>query len=123
MQHDLVEVLRDPLRFMAAKGRNILRDPWAIPGKTLNYAKYDLVRVVNEAFDVLRMSESALERLIARCVGVPASRFFRLRRGVTFRLHRDRGVVLGTYQSPILMQWAKPEGGVRRLRATLVRFR
>ena len=31
MQHDLAEVLREPFRFMAAKGRNMLRDPGKIP--------------------------------------------------------------------------------------------
>ena len=44
MRHDLIEVLKDPLRFAAIKGAHMLDDPRAIPGKTLNYAKYDLVR-------------------------------------------------------------------------------
>ena len=38
MQHDLIEVLRDPLKFAALKGRHMLDDPLAIPSKTLNYA-------------------------------------------------------------------------------------
>ncbi len=40
MQNDLVDVLRDPLRFAKIKGRNMMNDPLSIPGKTLNYAKY-----------------------------------------------------------------------------------
>ena len=39
MRHDLSEVLRDPLRFMAEKAGHILGNPRAIPAKTLDYAK------------------------------------------------------------------------------------
>ncbi|HVS01461.1 MAG TPA: hypothetical protein VMT16_01715 [Thermoanaerobaculia bacterium] len=123
MQHDLVEVLRDPLRFAAEKGRNMLRHPLAIPGKTLNYAKYDLVHVFNEAMDALKMSESAVEKLLSRVLAVPAARFLRLKRSVSLRVSgRDpRGpVVCGTYQSPILVQWRPAAAGQRTLRATLV---
>lgn len=125
MQHDLTEVLRDPLRFMALKGKNMLRDPWAIPGKTLNYAKYDLVKVFNEAMDHLGIGESALERWLSRFLAYPASRFLRLKRSVSFLVSAaspEGPVVFGTYQSPILVQWRRPEGSQRTLRATLVRF-
>jgi hypothetical protein len=125
MQHDLTVVLRDPLRFMAAKGRNMLRDPWAIPGKTLSYAKYDLVKVFNEAMDHLGIGESALERWLSRFLALPASRFLRLKRSVSLLVSaasRTGPVVFGTYQSPILIQWRRPEGQQRTLRATLVRF-
>ena len=44
MQNDLVDVLRDPLRFAKLKARNALNDPFAVPGKTLNYAKFDAVQ-------------------------------------------------------------------------------
>src|SRR4029079_7162605 len=40
MRHDLSEVLRDPLRFMAEKAGHMLGNPRAIPAKTLDYAKY-----------------------------------------------------------------------------------
>ena len=126
MQHDLAEVLRDPLRFVAERGRNMLRDPWAIPGKTLNYAKYDLVHLFNEAMDHLRISESALERLLSRFIAVPAARFLRLKRSVSLPVSAASGrggLLYGTYQSPILVQWRKAEDHHRRLRVTLVRFR
>ena len=42
MRHDLVEVLKDPLKFAAQRGRHMIDDPLAIPTKTINYAKYDL---------------------------------------------------------------------------------
>jgi thiamine phosphate synthase YjbQ (UPF0047 family) len=126
MQHDLAEVLRDPLRFVAARGRNMLRDPWTIPGKTLNYAKYDLVHLFNEAMDHLRISESALERVLSRFIALPASRFLRLKRAVSVPVSAENGrggLLYGTYQSPILVQWRKAESHQRRLRVTLVRFR
>lgn len=126
MQHDLAEVLRDPLRFVAARGRSMLRDPRAIPGKTLNYAKYDLVHVFNEAMDHLGISESALERLLSRFIAVPARRFLRLKRSVSLPVSAASGrggLLYGQYQSPILVQWSKAEDHRRRLRVTLVRFR
>ena len=41
MRRDLMEVLDNPMRFMAKKGYHMLRDPRAIPGKAKNYAKYE----------------------------------------------------------------------------------
>jgi thiamine phosphate synthase YjbQ (UPF0047 family) len=126
MQHDLAEVLRDPLRFVAARGRNMLRDPWAIPGKTLNYAKYDLVHLFNEAMDHLRISESALERVLSRFIALPASRFLRLKRSISLPVSAENGrggLLYGTYQSPILVQWRKADDQQRRVRVSLVRFR
>jgi hypothetical protein len=126
MQHDLAEVLRQPLRFMAAKGRNMLRDPWEIPTKTLDYAKYDLVHLFNEAMDRLRISESSLERLLSRFLALPAARFLRMKRSLRLPVSgssgRD-GLLYGTYQSPILVQWSKAERQQRRVSVSLVRFR
>ncbi|HWV94279.1 MAG TPA: hypothetical protein VNZ24_08165, partial [Vicinamibacterales bacterium] len=47
MRHDLAEVLRNPLRFVAEKSRHALANPFAVPARTLDYAKYDFVRVLN----------------------------------------------------------------------------
>jgi hypothetical protein len=127
MQHDLRDVLRDPLRFMSEKGRNVLRDPRAVPRKTLTYAQYDLVHVLNELMDAVGASESILERLLARLIALPASRLLGPRRAVSLMVSQrgaDVGaIVKGTYQSPILMQWRKPARGSRRLAASLVEFR
>lgn len=128
MQHDLAEVLGDPLRYMAEKGRDMLRDPRAIPSKTMNYAKYDVVQVLNEVMDLLGLSESLVERIVNRILAVPASRFLRMKRTISLPvIDRDtpgRGaIVRGTYQSPILVQWRKAEGRARRLAVRVVRFR
>lgn len=130
MRHDLAEVLKDPLRHVANRGRSALRNPLAIPGKTLRYASYDFVQVLNELFDQIGASDSLLERLVARALSFPANRFphfLRLKRAVSL-LVTDGGdgagtLVQGTYQSPILVQWRKADGGRRRVVATLSRFR
>lgn len=126
MQHDLAEVLRNPLKFAALKGRHILDDPLAIPSKTINYAKYDVVRVLNSILEAFGAHESLVERLVAKVMAVPARRFLRSRR-VSF-LASDQAaegrarVVRGTYQSPILVQWRTPERRVRRVEISLVRL-
>ena len=109
MRHDLVEVLKDPLRFAAQRGRHMIDDPLAIPTKTLNYAKYDFPRLLNSLMDALRWDQSVLERTMAKLMAVPARRLLRSRR-VTFLAAHDEALgrpllVRGTYQSPILVQW------------------
>jgi thiamine phosphate synthase YjbQ (UPF0047 family) len=127
MRHDLSEVLRDPLRFMAEKAGHILGNPRAIPAKTLDYAKYDLVRVFNRLLDAVGLSESMLETVLAQAIAMPAARFLRMKRSVSL-LVSDRqspgagAIVEGTYQSPILVQWHRGARRVRALDVTLTRF-
>lgn len=127
MREDLMEVLRNPMRFMAQKGYNMLRDPRAIPEKAKNYAKYDLVRAVNKFIDKTGLNESVVERVLDKFLSVPASRFLRMKRGVSLLVSdardSDTGEILtGTYQSPILVQWRKSEEQTRRLAITFVRY-
>jgi hypothetical protein len=120
-------VLRNPVRFMLEKSRHALKDPRRIPGKTLSYAKYDLVRALNQLVEALGLSESRVERMIARAMAVPAERFLRMKRSVSL-LISDRhtpghgAIVEGTYQSPILVQWHQAPGRTRHLDVTLDRF-
>lgn len=123
MRHDLVEVLRDPLRFAAERGRHMIDDPFSIPSKTINYAKYDVPRLLNSLMDALHWDHSVLERAIAKVMSVPARRLLRSRR-VTFLASHDDALgrptlVRGTYQSPILVQWQRPEGQGRRVEITV----
>ena len=128
MQHDLAEVLRDPLRFMAEKSRHLLADPRAIPNKTIGYAKYDMVRVFNELVDALGLSDSVVEKLLARFFGAPARRFLRMKRSVSL-LVSDRdstgqgSLTQGPFQSPILVQWCRADRRQRHVDVTLTRFR
>jgi hypothetical protein len=124
MQHDLREVLQNPFKFAAQKGRHMLDDPLAIPGKTINYARYDVVRVLNLLIEAFGVQESVVERLIAKLMAAPARRFLRTRR-ISFLAsdHAQEGqarVVRGTYQSPILVQWQGAEGLSRGLEISLV---
>lgn len=127
MRHDLSEVLRDPLRFMAEKAGHMLGNPRAIPAKTLDYAKYDLVRVFNQLLDAVGLHESMVESVLARAIAMPASRFLRMKRSVSLfvsdRHSVDRGTIVeGTYQSPILVQWHRGNRQARVLDVTLTRF-
>jgi hypothetical protein len=126
MRHDLSEVLRDPLRFMAEKAGHMLGNPLAIPARTLDYAKYDLVRVFNQLLDALGLHESMVESVLARAIAMPASRFLRMKRSVSLFVsdrQNDRGAIVeGTYQSPILVQWHRGQRQSRVLDVTLTRF-
>lgn len=128
MQHDLVDVLRDPIRFMAQKGRNMIKDPGAIKEKAKDYMKYDLVHVVNEFIDAMGLSETLVERIIDKFFQVPAHRFLRMKRSVSMIVSdgsngSESHIVSGTYQSPILVQWKRrDERRERILEATFTRF-
>ena len=127
MRHDLSDVLRDPLRFMAEKAGHMLGNPRAIPAKTLDYAKYDLVRVFNGLVDALGLRESMVEAVLSQAIAMPAARFLRMKRSVSLlvsdREIAGRGAIIeGTYQSPILVQWHRGGCSSRTLDLTLTRF-
>jgi thiamine phosphate synthase YjbQ (UPF0047 family) len=123
MKYDLAEVLRNPLRFAAEKYRHAIANPRAVPAKTLGYAKYDLVRVLNQGLDTFRLRGSIVEKVMARTLAVPAARFFRMRRSVSLLVSAcetgDPGIVEGTYQSPILVQWQHAPRQARVLNVSL----
>jgi hypothetical protein len=124
MRHDLVEVLKDPLQFAAQRGRHMIEDPLSIPTKTINYAKYDVPRLLNSLVDALGWDHSVLERVMAKLMSLPASRLLRSRR-VTFLAAHDEGLgrprlVRGTYQSPILVQWQPADERSRTVEITVV---
>ena len=127
MKHDLAEVLRDPLRYVAEKGRHALANPRAVPAKTLGYAKYDFVRVLNQSLDTLGLRGSIIEKVLAHTLAVPAARFFRMRRSVSLlvseREDGSPGIVEGMYQSPILVQWQHAPARARVLNVSLTQIR
>ena len=126
MKYDLAEVLRNPLRFVAEKSRHALANPRAVPAKTLGYAKYDLVRVLNQGLDTLGLRGSLVEKVLARTLAVPAARFFRMRRSVSLLVSEFDGqprIVEGTYQSPILVQWQHAPRQSRVLNVSLTELR
>jgi len=127
MRHDLMHVLHNPLKFMAEKGRHAWADPRSIPAKTLDYAKYDLVRAMNKLVDALGLNESVIERALARAMAVPAERFLRFKRTVNLLVSDTQSpgrgtIVQGTYQSPILVQWDHASNQARTVDITLARL-
>lgn len=127
MKYDLADVLRNPVRFAAEKYRHAVANPRAVPGKALGYAKYDFVRVMNMGLDTLGLRGSLIEKVIARTMAVPAARFFRMRRSVSLlvseRPDGTTGLLEGTYQSPILVQWQRAPREARSLNITLSEIR
>ena len=124
MQHDLAEVLKDPLRFARLKAHHLIEDPFAVPGKALSYARYDVVRVLNSLMEAFRVHESVVERLLAKLMALPARRFLRTRK-VSFLASDATGdgraqLVRGRYQSPILVQWGPAVSQARALEVSLV---
>jgi hypothetical protein len=105
----------------------MIDDPLAIPSKTINYAKYDVPRLLNSLLDALHWDQSVLERLVAKAMAVPARRLLRSRR-VTFLASDEAAggcarMVRGTYQSPILVQWRPPDDRSRKLDVGIVSLR
>jgi thiamine phosphate synthase YjbQ (UPF0047 family) len=123
MKYDLAEVLRNPLRFVAEKYRHAIANPRAVPAKTLGYAKYDLVRLLNQSLDTLGLRGSIVEKIMARTLAVPAARFFRMRRSVSLLVsdcqNGTPAIIEGTYQSPILVQWQNAPRQARVLNVSL----
>lgn len=127
MRHDLADVLRNPLRFAAEKARHAWNSPRTVPHKAIDYAKYDLVRALNQLVDALGLGASRIEQLLASALAVPAARFLRMKRSVDLLVSDShipgRGAVVeGTYQTPILVQWRGDRRGVRVVDVTLTRF-
>ena len=127
MTHDLPEVLRNPIKFMGAKGKYLLQNPQIIPSRTREYAKYDLVHIFNEIMDTFRFSETTIEKILTRFLALRAERFLQVRNSISL-LVSNKGcntpakVVQGTYQSPILVQWKKSSNGSRRVILRVTRF-
>lgn len=126
MRYDLTEVLRNPLKFMAMQGKHMLLDPLAIPSKTIDYAKYDLVQVFNELMDAFKISSSVLEKILAKFIAFPAERFLRMKREISLYISNNGSakprVIHGTYQSPVLVQWKQASGNTRYLDVTIREF-
>ncbi|MEZ4698986.1 MAG: hypothetical protein R2834_01550 [Rhodothermales bacterium] len=127
MQYDLAEILHNPMRFVAQKGWHMLKDPRAVPNKMLNYAKYDLVHVVNRTLDRLGLSTSLFGRGIQKVLAAQAARALQMKRSVRFLVadreqNQQPAIIHGTYQSPILIQWNRKHDRQRRLVATVMAF-
>ncbi|MCW8985057.1 MAG: hypothetical protein OQK55_06915, partial [Thermoanaerobaculales bacterium] len=113
-------------RFMARQGRRMLRDPLALPTKSLSYARYDVVRIIHRLMDATGLSDSAFEELLSRLMALPAERRLRFKRSLSMPVRSDEQgrshIVTGRYQTPIMIQWAAAPGRSRGIRLRLTRF-
>lgn len=126
MKHDLHEVIRDPLRFMAEKGKHAFQSPGQVISKLRGYARYDLVRMVQKMIDEFGIKDSFLEDAIYFFMAYPASKRLSMKRSLSLLVREDEGVgqiVQGRYQSPILIQWSRASGDRRTLHAFFTSFR
>ncbi|MCK4560301.1 MAG: hypothetical protein KAV45_10980 [Calditrichia bacterium] len=128
MTHDLVQVLRNPMKFMGEKGKYLLQHPSKIPTRTKEYAKYDFVQIFNELMDSFGMSQSVFEKLLARVIALPAEKFLSLKRNISFLISNNGSndttkIVQGRYQSPILVQWKESPSASRALTLTITRYK
>ncbi|HSE83134.1 MAG TPA: hypothetical protein VLB01_01135 [Thermodesulfobacteriota bacterium] len=126
MRNDLPEAMHDPLRYIVRHGRELLKNPASIPGKTRSYAIYDLIHLYNELMDNVPGSFSIVDKLLSY-LSAPASRIFRLKSHISLLVSDTVAVghgriVQGTYQSPILVQYRKDDKEVRCLEITLWNF-
>ena len=127
MRHDLTDVLREPFRFAAEKARHVWNDPRAVPRKARAYARYDLVRALNQLVDILGLPTSRVEQWVARALAVPAERLFGVKRSIDLLVSdanpTGRAVIVeGTYQSPILIHWRAAACRARTVDVSLTRF-
>jgi hypothetical protein len=128
MTHDLVQILKNPMKFMGEKGKYILQHPGKIPTRTKEYAKYDFVQIFNELMDSFGMSQSVFEKLLARVIALPAEKFLSVKRNISFLISNNRSndvakIVQGRYQSPILVQWKESPNTSRTLTLTITRYK
>jgi hypothetical protein len=103
----------------------MLRNPRAVPTKSLGYARYDIVRIINRMLDAAGLSDSPFERVLARLMSLPAERRLRFKRSLSMPVAARCGsphIVTGRYQTPILIQWAPARGQTRRVNIRLTRF-
>jgi len=126
MKHDLHEVIRDPLRFMAEKSKHAFQRPGLVLSKLRGYAHYDMVRIIQKFIDELGLKESFFEEMLYFFMAYPASRRLSMKRSLSLLVREEEGIcriVQGKYQSPILIQWNRAANDRRILNASFTSFR
>ena len=127
MQHDLVDVLRDPLRFARIKAGNMLDDPLRDPGQDA-----ELRQVRRRPRAEFADGSAAAGPVVVRAAGgqgdvgagapVPALAARQLPGRLATRSNGAARSLRGTYQSPILVQWQPAERQERHLDIVVVQL-
>ena len=141
VERDITDALLNPLRYMLYNVPQFARHPLMVPSKAKDMLLYEIhlairdgLRVANRSVSILEymverlgMDLPLLEHVIDRIASPLEARWMNL--GSTIRLlinAEDEAplgrVMIGTYQSPILIQWRRPESDTREMRLRLLRF-
>jgi len=141
MERDITDVLKNPLKFMLSNVSEFARHPFSIPGKAKQVLMYELHQTIRDGLKLATRGVSAVEHIAERLgVDLPLleyavdriatpleTRWMNLGSSVRFLINSDNDetsgrIMTGTYQSPILIQWRRPESDVRNLKVRLLRF-
>jgi len=141
VEKDLTTALLDPLKYVVRNSPKLLRDPLSLPSRAQQFLTAELKRIVPEVLNTASRNVSRLEYIVERLgfhlhfleyiidrLAAPSeTRWMNLGRHINLLVNSETEngpgrVHLGTYQSPILIQWRHPEQSVRRLVVRLHRF-
>ncbi len=141
VERDITDVLLNPLKYIKNNVSEFARKPLMIPRKAKKILMYELhlairdglkwagrsVSAVEYIAERLHMRLPLLEYVIDRIANPIEARWMNLGSKARFLINTEDGetsgsVKIGTYQSPILIQWRRPDSDVRRLRARLLRL-
>lgn len=128
MQHDLPDILHNPRKFVAEKGKYLLKNPKKIPSRTKEYAMYDFIHLFNRVMNSMKINGSVLEKTLSKLIAVPAEKVLRMRKSINLLIKKDDDlndwrIVQGKYQSPIVIQWKKSPSNLRNIHISITRFK
>lgn len=141
VERDVTDVLMNPLKYMLHNASELARHPLILPGKAKNVLVYELHLAIRDGLRLASRSVSAieymadrlgvhlplLEHVIDRLATPLEARWMNLGSKVQFLIDPDHKgpygpIVTGRYQSPILIQWRRPDADIRRVNLRLLRF-
>ncbi len=141
VQRDITDVLLNPLRYMLDSASELARHPQRLPRKAKKILKYELHLAIQDCLRLAGRSASVIEHMVGRLgMNLPLleniidrlatpleARWMNLGRITRFLINTDDDgeyghISIGTYQSPILIQWRKPDSLERTLRVRLHQF-
>ena len=141
IERDVAGVLLSPLKYMVREAPGVMRAPGTLPRKARRFLAYEIPTLLREALTGASRKVSAIERMIEslglqlhfleevvdKLAAPQEANWMNL--GAAIRLmingsdEDDTGrLVLGPYQSPILIQWRRAERPVRTVRLRLWRY-
>jgi len=141
VERDITDVLLNPLKYMLSNVSEFARKPLMLPRQAKKILMYELHLAIRDGLKLAGRSVSAVEYLaerlhmrlplleyvIDRIANPIEARWMNLGSKARFLINAENGepsgsIKVGTYQSPILIQWRRPDSDKRKLRARLLRF-